>query len=393
MLPSSPPPSSIPSQPSSPSSRRKSKSSKHDEDEDEDDPGMIEESEELQKEIHANLTHAYIGTIKLYASDIETDWQVDDIKAHPNRMVDQDGVDQLLKEFEAGNCRRLHEDNHMRATTTKANAIAIFEALGTAGILSIPSSSRKLDDLLDHYKKQIFGLNQTAEFPLLSPASKESFEMSKPEGILERVLLQAGQHRLKALETWQADDPDEQWWPVKLYLAEHLSLASIETLRLNKTTVVFDLSDGERACQIWDYKQDVKRLTDERRVQSPRHQSISDCENARGRADADRLTTIDREIAQIEGAIEVKMSEFKPGSKAKANGLLRPKDFKSNLHFVQSIVHACRLSGLARDFSFAALGEIQGLRITDVFPSISKNSKVYVRILWSFANLSVLCLF
>ena len=80
---------------------------------------------------------------------------------------------------------------------------------------------------------------------------------------------------------------------------------------------------------------------------------------------------VEERIAQIEGAIEVKMSEFRPGSKAKANGLLPPKDIKSNLPFMHSIVKACRLPGLAREFSFAAIGEIQGLRITDVFSLIS----------------------
>ena len=78
----------------------------------------------------------------------------------------------------------------------------------------------------------------------------------------DRVLLQAGQHRLKVLAQWCENSPDEQWWPVKLC---DLSLASIETLRLNKTTIVLNLSSGERACQIWDYKQTVKNFSMKRR--------------------------------------------------------------------------------------------------------------------------------
>jgi hypothetical protein len=266
ILPSSPPPSSLHSQPSSPTSRRKSKSSKKDDEEDEDDAPVTEESKELQREIHTNLTKAYIGTVMLYALDIETDWQIDDPKAHPNRMVDQDGVDQLLREFNAGNCRRLQEDNHMRGTTNCTNALAIFESLAAAGLLTVPEPGLKVRDHFEYYKKQILELNQKAEFPLLSPAAKAAAESHNPEISIDRVLLQAGQHRLKALEIWQAADPDEQWWPVRLYLHEDLSLASIETLRLNKTTIVLDLSDGERACQIWDYKQQVKTLLEDRKV-------------------------------------------------------------------------------------------------------------------------------
>ena len=263
VLPSSPTTSSLPSQTASPASnRRKSKK----DDESDDEAGPIEENLQLQKDIHANLVKAYIGTVRLYGTDLETNWQIDDTTAHPNRLVDQEGVDQLVKEFTSGNCRRLDSDNHMKGTTDRANALVIFQTLAAAGLLTIPERGMIVPDLFDYYKKQVLNLNQAADFPLLSPAAKAAAEQADPDISMDRVLLQAGQHRLKALSQWCEHSPDEQWWPIKLYIQEELSLASIETLRINKTTVVLDLSDGERACQIWDYKQDIKKLLEEKKV-------------------------------------------------------------------------------------------------------------------------------
>lgn len=335
-----------------------------------------EENLQLQRDIHSNLAQAYIGTLRLYETDLETNWQIDDPNAHSNRLVDQEGVDRLVQEFEAGNCRRLDPDNHMKATTTRENAIAIFETLACAGLLTMMSDGMKVSDVLEYYKKQVFGLNGKADYPLLSPAAKAAAEEVDVNTSIDRVMLQAGQHRLKALAQWCQHDVDEQWWPVKLYLHDELSLASIETLRINKTTVVLDLSDGERACQIWDYKHDIKRLMEQKNISSLFY--IVNRKDARERADHAKVKAIENNISQIEAAIEVKMSEFKAGSRAKATGLLRPKDIKANFPLMQSIVQVCRLPGLARDFSFAALGELQALRITDVtsiFPYIYPISK------------------
>jgi len=55
--------------------------------------------------------------------NLETNWQIDNPKAHSSRLVDQEGVDHLIQEFAAGNCRRLDPDNHMKATTTRENAM------------------------------------------------------------------------------------------------------------------------------------------------------------------------------------------------------------------------------------------------------------------------------
>jgi len=123
-----------------------------------------------------------------------------------------------------------------------------------------------VSDVLEYYKKQVLLLNGIADYPLLSPAAKAAAEELDANTSIDRVILQAGQHRLKALAQWCQYDADEPWWPVKLYIHEELSLASIETLRINKTTVVLDLSDGERACQIRDYKQDIKRLMEQKKV-------------------------------------------------------------------------------------------------------------------------------
>lgn len=128
----------------------------------------------------------------------------------------------------------------------------------------------------------------------------------------------------------------------------------------------------------------MKGLLEDKRVYDLK--IVPDLQNAKGRADVDKIQKIDIDVAQIEGAIEVKMGEFKPGSKVKANGLLRPKDFKAGLPFTQSIVYACRLPGLARDFSFAALGELQGLRITDVSPPSQKSQKYTFVYFWVFPS-------
>jgi hypothetical protein len=90
---------------------------------------------------------------------------------------------------------------------------------------------------------------------------------------------------------------------------------------------------------------------------------------------------MDRKIKDVENAIEVKMNEFSAGSRIKANGLLKPKDRMVLPNFVKTLVGCCRHPGLARNFSFAALGELQAYRISEVF---SQNPEVYESILLDF---------
>ena len=97
----------------------------------------------------------------------------------------------------------------------------------------------------------------------------------------------------------------------------------------------------------------------------------------------------------MEAAIEVKMSEFKAGSRAKATGLLRPKDIKANIPLVRSIIYVCHLLGLSREFSFAALGELQAMRIIDVislFPSRFQKLQSIRTYAFTFLKLSLITL-
>ena len=90
-----------------------------------------------------------------------------------------------------------------------------------------------------------------------------------------------------------------------------------------------------------------QKLLDEKKVLTVYNLPIN-IQDVRQRTEKDRAKN-KNDIAQIEAAIEVKTSEFKPGSRVKAMGLLRPKDFRANLPLARSIIHLCRIPELARE--------------------------------------------
>src|SRR5579859_187445 len=291
--------------------------------------------------------------------------------SHSNRLVDREGVDKLLKLFREGNLDRTKRKHHMLGTTNRQNAIAIFTALTAAGTLKPPPEG--CSDLLAWFRPQLLALNADVQFPWYTDDILMKAEEADDDFVVDKIILQAGQHRLAAIQEYHAANEDEAWWPIRIHIDDDLDLACFETLRTNVTTIQFNLSDGERACQIWDYKMTIADLYTEKK-------------RAQDRADNQRVKILQKQITDHEFALEVKMNEFGVGSKAKANGLLKPKEAFTNLSLTKAIVHACRHPGLARDFSFSALGEIQALRIQEVSlqhpPTLdSAERRVYERIL------------
>lgn len=279
--------------------------------------------------VEAELQEHFVGTVSLYFSQVTMDWTKSEGNPEGvlNRPVDRRGVQDLKTTFMTKGLFRASVTNHMSVSSNEANIHRLLRCLnGTAW--------PKGDDDFTVLKSQLARVDKI-------PHADETLY---PELLsMEKFVLQGGQHRFAALQELYANEPDQIWWPCRIY-AEPLSARAYTYLRENAKTTQLALSDGERFITLMKIRSAITKMKNT----------------------LNKLQKVDPQYADIKAKIDDLESSFRL---LKSHGNGKNTRFTSLLKresLCAAISQGLQHGALARDFHFGAMGDILGWRITDV---------------------------
>jgi len=273
-----------------------------------DDSELEVITNESSSAIESELQEKYIGTVLITEPLVTPDW--DTVGNVPNRPVDSEAVKKLVEKFKTS-LNRMNRDNHIVVTIDAKKVEPLLKAFGTTA-----EDFRKSADAL--------------EYPLVTEGI-----ISSCRGV--RFVLQAGQHRLGAIEQLYPN-PADRWWPARVY-SQDLSLKALDRLRENVNVVHTGLSDGERFLHLMKYQESLDELD----------------------AKEDKTPDDEAKIDSFKEALANKFHEFDAGSGQRAKQLWNRPLLR------KAIINCLKIPGLRAQFSLTAMGDILTFRFMKVF--------------------------
>ncbi len=141
------------------------------------------------------------------------------------------------------------------------------------------------------------------------------------------LVLQGGQHRFAALKRC-ITDPDQHWWPAKVYV-EPLSLNALDRIRANVKEVHTSLCDGECIVHMATYQSKIEEIMN--------------------KVDGVSKENDDQNVQDIHDSMQWKVNEFEKSS------ILRVKQLWDRPKLRKAVTAACDIPGLRQALSVASL--------------------------------------
>ena len=127
---------------------------------------------DVASKIETNLLEAYIGTVRMYRDQVDTNWG--DRELSQNRKLDETATSLLVKEFKSRGLTREIREHHMHASLPAGSLASFISALGLKGVAELKQRS------------------DAGEYLLVTKAIWNKFASANP---MCKALLHAGQHR------------------------------------------------------------------------------------------------------------------------------------------------------------------------------------------------------
>jgi hypothetical protein len=263
------------------------------------------ESQAIEKELGSR----YLGTVCIFQDQVTTYWPQEGLVS--NRVVDSLAVKKLAEVF-AENMDRGNPRHHMVVTIPESEVDNFFDSLGVT-------------------KEELMEKSSKSNWPLVTKGAWRKYNSNA-------LVLQGGQHRFAALKRC-VTDPDQRWWPAKVYI-EPISLNALDRIRANVKEVQTSLCDGERIVHMATYQSKIEEITN--------------------KADGVTKEKDDQKVQDIRDAMQWKVNEFDKSS------IPRVKQLWDRPNLRKAVTAACDIPGLRQTFSVVSLSDILSLRIMDV---------------------------
>jgi Protein of unknown function (DUF3723) len=173
------------------------------------------------KAVTSELNQKLVGAFVVRSASLTTEW----IGPISNRQPDLVAVNKLVDSLRCIGVQRTVSEHHM------------LGALDSKVI-------RSMLQHMDMTKDKIQQMNSRGEFPEIPQQWLDKKDI--------KIELEAGQHRLLALEKLYPDEPTQQWWVMKLFELP-LSNHCMDHLRANDLFYMTPLSDGDRFLHCYNY--------------------------------------------------------------------------------------------------------------------------------------------
>jgi Protein of unknown function (DUF3723) len=299
----------------------------------------LELTADVVHSVEAELHKQFVGIVCLWFDQVDTDWtkSLGNPPNVRNRPLDATGVARLYDDFELKGVLRNHTRNHLTASSDEKNIMFLLTTLNDSGHFWTKVDNPDFETL----REKLRLVNAQATWPMASVSQIPALEN------LKRLTLQAGQHRFTALQKVKRKTEADKWWPVAIYL-EPLSPPAYTYIRENAKITQLALSDGERFNMVLNINSNIEHAKAQVAMLP--------------KSDSRREKWIKKQ-KDYEESVKLLMTEGNTKNSRLISLLKRES-------LCQAISKGLRISALARDFTFGAMGEILSWRITDVLPLI-----------------------